>query len=405
MKSKRIIVAVLLSALLFAACRPAPPEVIDEIIKLEEAQEKTTQPGQELEKDSIENIFKNTPKQVDLDLGTVKLNGAVRVPDVKEIPILTLERNTIFYNEFEKLLAGIVPEDELDLGKITYNNDNPDEISKEYLYNKCSVFCYPTCPLGIWNDDMVRYVDFPKAETIRLYRGEKVAPEKTYQMNGKQVKLQTVLDYVNDFLSQEELNLRPGYSFQVRTVFPRLMESEDYSSSIKGDYGIEFYIECCYKGVAFDSVYAYANDNWKANRNTSRESENLDIFITDGDCKSIKMLVLANSYQVAGETPTDNRFLTLDAAAGQLKKFLSGDAIFSFDSAELAYDIRYPGHYDLDEEKEKNVKQFTASPVWLFIIDRDDPEIYGDCGRDVRKTYIVDAITGDVSVYNENVFY
>ena len=64
-------------AFLLAGCQPVPSEVVEEITKLEEAQQQTTQPVQELAKDSIANLFRNTPTQVDLDLGTIRLQSPV----------------------------------------------------------------------------------------------------------------------------------------------------------------------------------------------------------------------------------------------------------------------------------------------------------------------------------------
>ena len=71
------------------------------------------------------------------------------------------------------------------------------------------------------------------------------------------------------------------------------------------------------------------------------------------------------------------------------------------------YDIRYPGYYQYTADELENVKELTASPVWLFIIDKDkrSGEYTDPYTHDIRETYIVDAITGDVSIYNENVSY
>lgn len=387
----------LLLTLILTACRSVPAEVLDKQRELEEAKKNNT--SFELEKDSIENIYKTSNGYVDLDLGTVHLKGSVRVPNVKEIPVLTLERNKKNWDEFEKFVTCVVPAKEV----------NPENIkidaqygSKEYNYKNYRITAragdYGFGISGNRFEKPFTYAGFEKADTIFLYRGESVDPRQTYRMNGEDVKLQTVLDYVNNFISQEAFGMRPGYTLQVRTLFPRLLDDGE-------NYGVEFLIESCYKGVPFDSIFGYANNNWMANQNTSRESEFALIFVSDNKCERIdEMISPVATYNVLKETPTDNRFLTLEAAFMQLKNTLTDDSVFDdFSCAELAYDIRYPGHYNYEAEKEEKVKEFTASPVWLFMIDKAPRS--GIDGHDVRKTFIVDAITGDVSVYDENTYY
>lgn len=388
LKRKKISALVLLLVLILTGCQPTPQEVLDENAAFKEAQKNDT--SLKIEKDSIENIFKTTPDRVDIDLGTIRLNGVARVPDVKEIPVLTLERNKMYYDNFETFAKALTSGVQIDPQKIT-----DDGIVKSFSFGEkssVSVGCHSY--IGISDGDKFNNApEYKIVDRILPYLGEKAAPERTIKMDGKDVKLQSVIDNINTYLAQDALNLRPDYKYELRTVDTRLLEDGV-------NYGIEFEAESSYKGIPFDSRVLFANEeDCKANHGMTRKGEMFNVFALDNELKKINNLWGTESYNVVKETASDNNFLTLEAAFERLKDVLSKDTVFEFRSAELVYSIHYDGFYELTDDEEKNVKQFTATPAWFFaLVPRNAGQDIWDDIADPHGTFIVDAVTGDVSV-------